>query len=231
MNHDYGAISRGWLVYSADGKRIGSVSEANSAEGYLLLQKGWFLTRDLYLPLEAIASVEDGSVRLRYTEEELESKRWDVPPRRPAMATRDEPTVAVPLIRRVGDYSTADQDDLVVPVHEEELVARRQAGQLGRVSVHKDVVEERQTLGAPLRHEEVYVERVPMNVEYQGQDAFREMEIEIPIMSDRLWVGKRAHVVEEVRVFKRSVVEEQTVTDTVRKERVTVEEEHPDGRA
>ena len=37
-------------------------------------------------------------------------------------------------------------------------------------------------------------------------------------------VGKVARVVEEVRVYKHAVVEEEQVSDTVRKERVQVEE-------
>lgn len=93
------------------------------------------------------------------------------------------------------------------------------------MGVHKDVVEEPETIAVPVRHEEIHVERLPMDVLYEGTDAFREQEIEIPIMSERLWVGKRARVVEEVRVYKREVVEQERITESVRKERVHVEEE------
>jgi uncharacterized protein (TIGR02271 family) len=56
-----------------------------------------------------------------------------------------------------------------------------------------------------------------------GPDAFTERDIDVPVMGEELVAGKRAVVTEEVRLRKDAVTEDQQVSDTVRKERVTVE--------
>jgi uncharacterized protein (TIGR02271 family) len=109
-------------------------------------------------------------------------------------------------------------------VHEEELVVGRREQEIGRVHLHKDVVEEPQTITAPVTHEEVTLERVPVQGEYTpSPDAFTEKDIDVPVMGEELVTDKRAKVTEEVRLRKQPVTEEQQVSDTVRKERVRVE--------
>ena len=54
-------------------------------------------------------------------------------------------------------------------------------------------------------------------------ESFVDQVIEISIMGEALTFSKRAMVTEEVRLRKRPFTEQQSVTDTVRRERVTVE--------
>jgi stress response protein YsnF len=56
-----------------------------------------------------------------------------------------------------------------------------------------------------------------------GSDAFTEKDIDVPVMGEELVAGKRAVVKDEVRVYKEPITEERQVSDTVRKERVTVD--------
>jgi uncharacterized protein (TIGR02271 family) len=122
-----------------------------------------------------------------------------------------------------GD-TVAAEDAVRVPVWEEELAAGKREKHIGRVHLHKDVVEERQTIAEPVTREQVQLERVPVQGAYTpGPDAFIEKDIDVPVMGEELTVEKRAKVTEEVRLYKRPVTEEQQVTETVRKERVTVE--------
>jgi len=116
--------------------------------------------------------------------------------------------------------------DLRVPVFEEALVAHKRRGTLGRVRVRKEVVRERETVMVPLRHEEVTVERVPMDQAVApdaAPDAFQGMDIDVPVRGERAVVGTRARVVEEVRLHKEDVLERERVSAMVRKERVRVE--------
>lgn len=53
--------------------------------------------------------------------------------------------------------------------------------------------------------------------------AFTDQIIDVPIMGESLTFAKRAVVTEEVRLYKRSSTEQKSVTDTIRRERVTVE--------
>jgi uncharacterized protein (TIGR02271 family) len=122
--------------------------------------------------------------------------------------------------------------DVRVPVREEELIAGKQQQEAGRVHLSKEVVEEQQTVSAPVTQEQVYVERVPVQGDAAdlGPDAFTEQDVDVPVMGEQLVVGKQARVNEEVRLRKQAVTEEQQATGTVRKERVNVEGVDEQGR-
>lgn len=55
-------------------------------------------------------------------------------------------------------------------------------------------------------------------------DAFQERDFEVPVLGETVTVGKRVRGVEEVHLHKEVVTETEQVHDTVRKERVDVEE-------
>ncbi|MDQ3855912.1 MAG: YsnF/AvaK domain-containing protein [Chloroflexota bacterium] len=91
--------------------------------------------------------------------------------------------------------------------------------------VSKDVVEEEQTLEVPVTREEVHVQsRVVDRPVTDSTTAFTEDVIEVPVREEDVQVRKEARVAEELEIEKRAVQETERVTDTVRKERVNVEE-------
>jgi len=123
-------------------------------------------------------------------------------------------------------YTTNASGDVVVPEYEEQLVAEKVARQEGTVHVHKGVVEEQQTVSAPVTHEEVDVERVPVHnqVGAAPPDAFQEEDLNIPLQGEQLVAGKQVVEAEEVRLRKRQVQEEEQVTGTVRREDIEVDQ-------
>jgi uncharacterized protein (TIGR02271 family) len=127
------------------------------------------------------------------------------------------------------------QGDIQVPVREEELVSGKRVEEEGRVRIHKDVVEEQETITVPVRRERVVVERVPGSGEVDAgnldQSAFKEDDIEVPVMGEEVVVGKRVQQVETVRVRKDVVTDDEQVSDTVRKERVRVDGVDDQGQA
>jgi len=125
-----------------------------------------------------------------------------------------------------AQVQTQTQDnDLRIPVVEEELTVGKRQEEQGRVRIHKDIVTEQQNVPVTLRHEEVVVERVPVTGQGTADmsDAFQGQDIVVPVMGEEAVVGKQAHQVEEVRLRKEAVTENQQVSDTVRKERVIVD--------
>jgi uncharacterized protein (TIGR02271 family) len=112
-----------------------------------------------------------------------------------------------------------------IPVREEQLVAGKRQEEIGRVHVHKDVVEEPETVTGQVTREQVEVERVPVQGQATETDAaaFREQDIDIPVKGETLVAEKQPVEREEVRLHKQPVTEEQQVTGTVRKERVVAE--------
>ncbi len=86
---------------------------------------------------------------------------------------------------------------------------------------------EQQSVPVTLRHEEVTVERVPFTGDVDPnatQHAFQGQDIDVPLMGEQAVAGKTVREVEEVRLHKDTTQEQEQVTDTVRKERVTVDE-------
>jgi uncharacterized protein (TIGR02271 family) len=117
--------------------------------------------------------------------------------------------------------------DIQVPVREEELVAGTRVEEEGRVRIHKEVIEEQETVTVPVQRERVVVERVPATGEVAADtldaNAFKEGDIEIPVKREEAVVGKRVQGVENVRIHKDVVTDNEQVSDTVRKERVVVD--------
>ena len=121
--------------------------------------------------------------------------------------------------------NVTDQDHLVVPVHEEELVATKRAREAGQVQITKDVVEEARTLEVPVTEERVQVtRRVVDRVGDTDAAAFREETIEVPLTTEEVELQKRVRVAEEVEIDREAVQTTQSVQGTVRREVVDVNE-------
>ena len=117
-----------------------------------------------------------------------------------------------------------DEDELRVQRSEEELVAGIRQREAGSIWVRKRVRTDRERIEVPTRHEEVSVERVP--VEGEASEAeIGEDEIVVPVTEDEVIVHKRPVLKEEVRIRKDVVEEKEVVEEDVRREEVEVEDE------
>lgn len=131
-------------------------------------------------------------------------------------------------IGRDGDLT--DRGEVVVPVAEERLQVEKRQGQLGEVEIRKTVETERVSVPVELMHEEVHVERVdvadgPINPN-DIPDAFQRATIRVPVRGEEAVVSKQAFVVDEVIIDRYRTTEQQMISDTVRKERVEVDENY-----
>jgi uncharacterized protein (TIGR02271 family) len=120
-------------------------------------------------------------------------------------------------------------DDATVELHEEELAAKTRPVERGEVRVTKDVVAEQETLEVPVTEEEVEVTRRPVDRDVTADDhAFEEGTIEVPLRGEEVDIEKRARVVEEIDIDKAAKTHTERVSDTVRREEVTVEGDNVD---
>ena len=116
--------------------------------------------------------------------------------------------------------------ETVLPVIEEELQVGKREVERGGVRVRSHVVERPVEESVRLREERVSVERRPVNraVDDDYLNAFREGSFEVSEKSEVAVVSKQARVVEEVVVNKEVGERTETVTDTVRRTDVEVEQ-------
>ena len=118
----------------------------------------------------------------------------------------------------------ADEDELRVQRTEEELAAGTREREAGQLKVRKRVRTDHEHIEVPTRHEEVSVERVP--VEGEASEAeIGEDEVVVPVTEEEVVVSKRPVVKEEVRVRKDVVSDTETVEEDVRREEIDVEDE------
>jgi uncharacterized protein (TIGR02271 family) len=117
-----------------------------------------------------------------------------------------------------------DEDELRVQRSEEELRAGTREREAGSMRVRKRVRTDRESIEVPTRHEEVSVERVP--VEGEASEAeIGDDEVVVPVTEEEVVVEKRPVVKEEVRIRKDVVEDTETVEEDVRREEVEVEDD------
>ena len=116
-------------------------------------------------------------------------------------------------------------DEQVLQVVEEDLAVGKRQVQRGGARVHTYVTERPVEESVTLHEEHVTVERRPVDRAVTGADAaFREGSIEVTETAEVPVVAKTARVVEEVVVGKTATDRVETVSDTVRRTDVEVEE-------
>jgi uncharacterized protein (TIGR02271 family) len=160
----------------------------------------------------------DGSVRLSATRVDLE--------RLAALGPDSER----------GDLGRGDLGPVEPPqmlqLSEEELIARKRMAEVGRVRFHKEVEEVPRRLEVDAYHEEVTVEHVPIGRVVQERQAVREEgdTYIVPVYEEQLVVVKRLVLKEEIRIRRQGVTERRLFEDTVRRERLVVEDPDETGR-
>jgi uncharacterized protein (TIGR02271 family) len=156
------------------------------------------------VPLEALARQDDGTFRLTFDPAALERPRGGGDERREA--------------------------PLVVPVIQETLDVDTRAVETGRVRIRKVVREREETVDPPLRHDEVVVDRVPVNRVVDGPIPVRSEgdTLIIPLFEEVLVVEKRLLLKEEVRITKHQVETHTPQRVTLRREEAVVEHANPE---
>ena len=128
-------------------------------------------------------------------------------------------------VNQSGTSDLEDEDEIRVQRTEEELRAGTREREAGALNVRKRVRTDREQISVPTRHEEVSVERVPVEGREASEAEIGEDEVTMPVTEEEVVVEKRPVVKEEIRVRKDVVQDEEVVEEDVRREEVDVEDE------
>jgi uncharacterized protein (TIGR02271 family) len=233
-------VAAGWLVSTlvgaGAGAALGGVAGAlvdagvdeNDAHAYAegIRRGGALVTvRASDVEVDRILDIldDEGTVNFDERETTWRSEGWTGT----AAASTTSATTATGLTDRA---STAARDtDEVIPVAEEELHVGKREVNRGRVRLHSRVIERPVQEQVTLREEHVAVERRPVSGTTQagviGSDPFQERTIEVEERGEEAVVSKEARIVEEVVVRKEADQRTETISDTVRKTEVDVEDD------
>jgi uncharacterized protein (TIGR02271 family) len=235
----------GYEVYDRAGEKVGKVDdlfvdETDQPE-YLGVKMGFLGTRSTLIPWEAVSSTDDESRAITVALEkdaakngptfdddmeitsEFEEEVHSYYGLEGGTSTEDRASYG-------GYYGEADtgvstdEEELRVQRSEEELAAGTREREAGQLKVRKRVRTDRERIEVPTRHEEVSVERVP--VEGEATEAqIGEDEVVVPVTEEEVVVGKRPVVKEEVRIRKDVVEDTEVVEEDVRREEIEVEDD------
>ncbi len=134
----------------------------------------------------------------------------------------------------VGHDTSGPTTDDAMTRSEEQLRVGTQRVEAGRARLRKYVVTENVTTTVPVSHEEVRIEREPITDANVGDaldgPAISEEEHEVVLHAERPVVQKEAVPVERVRLDVDTVTEQETVSDSVRKEQIDTDSDAVTGR-
>jgi uncharacterized protein (TIGR02271 family) len=243
----------GYEVYDEAGEKIGKVDdlfvdETDSPE-YIGVKMGFLGMSSTLIPWEAVSSTDDEGKAITVATDKATTKNGptfdddrDITPEfenevysyyglQRTSSTEEsgayESYYAEETTQTAGmadRTDLADEDELRVQRTEEELAAGTREREAGQLKVRKRVRTDREHIEVPTRHEEVSVERVP--VEGEATEAeIGEDEVVVPVTEEEVVVGKRPVVKEEVRIRKDVVEDTETVEEDVRREEIEVEDE------
>lgn len=124
-----------------------------------------------------------------------------------------------------GVTRAANDNEVVLPVIEEQLAVGKRTVEKGAARVRTKVEEVPVEETVTLREEKVTVDRRPVDRAVENAPAaFKEGVIEVTEMAEVPVVGKETHVVEEVVIGKNVTERQETVRDTVKRTDVDVDE-------
>lgn len=192
--------------------------------GYLVTVSGYaFDMHDIALDILD----DEGSIDLDQRAEAWESEGWSRTGsiETPAATRFDSAETVTAQTSRLG----ADGDE-VIPVVQEELRVGKRDVNNGRVRVRSYVTETPVSENLSLRDENIEVTRRTVDRPLTGaEDAFVDRTIEAEEHHEEAVVSKEARVVEEISLRKTAEQRDETVSDTVRKTEVEIEDERREG--
>lgn len=146
----------------------------------------------------------------------------------PFNPTKHEPDPAAWAAAGGTAYSSTDlpPEGRTIPLRQEELVAHKEMRHMGDVEVRTEVEEIPGRIEVQAQREEVEVEHVPVGrVVAQLEAPYQDGDVlVVPVYEEQLVVSKRLILREELRVKRIPSTETQVFEDTLRRERLVLED-------
>ena len=213
----------GWTVVDQAGNDLGEVTEM-LIESDEMRVDSVMVSGGVRIPAENIA-LRDGRVVVRGvtdTDRYAETKSAAVA----TTATTYEPAPRNPGAKNVaGITREANDDEITIPIIEENLVVGKRTVEKGGVNVRTTMTEKPVEETVNLREENVTVERHKVDRAVDGAtDAFQEGTFDVTTRAEVPVVSKEARVVEEVVIGKETTERAETVRDSVKRTDVEVDD-------
>jgi uncharacterized protein (TIGR02271 family) len=238
----------GGNVVAADGQKIGSigqvyVDDSTGEPSFVTVKTGLFGTAESFVPLHD-ATVTGSDIRVAYTKDEVKDAPRVDPDGRITPAEEQRLYAHYGLSSRGGytygtesagvsgtrDYGTRGHDtsgpttDDAMTRSEERLNVGTRKEEAGRARLRKYVTTENVTQTVPVSREEVRVEREPITDKNVGAARsgpnISDEEHEVVLHEERPVVEKEAVPVERVRLGTETVTDQESVSESVRKEQI-----------
>ncbi len=234
---------RGREVYDAHEEKVGKVGEVyvDNASGepkWVTVNTGMLGTKESFVPLDGAKAgsqgvqvatekkiiknapnTGDNEGELSETEEQRLYSHYGLTA--PSASDRDAGRGDTDRHARQGRDTDSEQG---MSRSEERLSVGTENVETGRVRLRKYVVTENQSVEVPVSHEEVRLEREPVSGDRPARGELGDDEQSVTLHAERAVVDKEAHEVERVRLDTRTVTENQTHSDEVRKEQIEVDD-------
>lgn len=221
---------RGWSVHTADGRVAGKVDDL-----IVDTQAMKVCYIDVELDRGALGLREERHVLVPLAEARLDDRGDEVllgsataadlarmpPLDRERMEFTGSPPGDEDARHFYGDRGNGDVRRMTLS--EEELRVGKRMSEAGEVDVRKTVETRHVSRSVPVMHEEVDVERRPIEPGSQASARIAEDEIRVPLRAEEAVIEKRTVPKEEVIIRKQAVQGEQKVEVDVRSERVDVD--------
>ena len=206
----------------SDDEDLGEVQE--TGHDYVLVQKGMINKEKFYIPKNMAESYDGSALRFNISKEEVKSRFM-----------RDSPPTGNEYSSSYGnvdfteeqDKSDALQDTATgIPLREERLnVSKEESTE--EATVTKEAITETKTIGIPVTHEEITIEKKPpRDRKYTSisseSPVDSKTEIKIPLKKEEVEVIKQPYVKEEVVVKKNPVTKTEQVTEQVTSEKLNI---------
>lgn len=146
-------------------------------------------------------------------------------------ATRAEVPAASAAVSAAHRRLRSGEQRLEIPLVEEQVQVETRVVELGHVTVQKRVDEFLDERTVPLRHQQVEVERVPIDrIIDEVIEPYLDGDVYVvPVIEEEIVITRRLRLKEELRVQRTVGHHEQTVQVPFRRERVVVTENWYDG--
>ncbi|GAA4003003.1 DUF2382 domain-containing protein [Deinococcus rubellus] len=228
----------GYIAYGMNGDKIGTIrdalvqSDTGRIQYFVVDAGGWFSSKEVLVPVghsrlendgvyfDELSKDQVGGLRA-YNVNETYGDEYRESDERVLRGVDKNPALATDTAARTNyqekAYKTPDKLQLL----EERLVVAKDRFKAGSVEIGKHVETHQENVNVALQREEVVIERHtvtdarPVDGAVLGADS-KTMNIDLE--AERANVSKQAYVTEEISVGKRTVTDNQTVSETIGRE-------------
>lgn len=206
-------------IFTQDGERLGKLKEIHG--GYFKVDAP--MQPDYWLPEQYLGQGTGNEIRVSFTKDRLDD--YKVANLEDAGTAETRETTSAYDTRATETRTSPPEGRESVELREEQVQANTRPERAGEVTIGKDVVTEQRHMDVPVTHEEVVVERRPIEGRPTTGDIRESEDISVPVMQERVEVEKQPVVTEEVSLGKRPVTETEHVSTEVRREEPRIEHE------